>query len=368
MLQFRRIPCLIILGVILILLFWGCDDNPLAPENEPEKDYIVYMWETDHAGEHFYMGYHPATGVIDTFTAEDGPTWNMKASADGKYLFVATRDYIAKVDLQTLQTVATLPYRADYGMAVSPDNQYLAISMGPGFVIARVSDFFVIHEDTLLDFRSCSFSSDSKKIYGYGNGSYHSVVKMDLEKNYTLSSVDLSPGFTIGTILPSFDEKKYFIIWGFSTFFNIFEVYDKEFDSIIFRDFLYGGCVFLELSPDGKYVFYTEAGDNLDRHNIGYKSISDSDGDGANYFTIFDIERNRIKMKVSTVGIEDGINPEFMALGQMAMTPDGKWLVIGEALSGSSFIRFNMATMEIDKYIKGDSTESFSCYTCQVIK
>ena len=350
---FKRIFLLVLIGIVLILAYWGCDDNPLAPENETEKDYIVYMWETDHAGDHFYMGYHPATGIIDTFTAEDGPTWDMKASADGKYLFVATRDYVAKVDLQTLQTVATLPYRADYGVAVSPDNRYLAIIMGPGFVLADVDNFSVIYEDTLLDFLSCSFSSDSKKIYGYGDGSYHSIVKMDLENDYALTSVELTPGLIIYSVLPSLDEEKYFIVWNYDMWFSQFQVYDVELDSIIFREWLWAGYNFIELSPDGKYVFYTEAGNYTDVN-------------GENYFTIYDIDRNRIKMKVSTVGIEDGINPEFMALGQMAMTPDGKWLVVGAALNGSSLISFNVSDMEIDEYIKGDSSESYRNYTCQL--
>jgi len=339
----------------LVIIFWGCEDNPLAPENEPEKDYIVYIWETDHAGDHFYMGYHPATGVIDTFTAEDGPSSGMEASADGKYLFVATNEYVAKIELQTLQTVATLPYRATYGLAVSQDNQFLAIIMGPGFVLARVSDFSVIYEDTLLDFRSCSFSSDSKKIYGYAGLAYNIFTILDLENNFSQSTVELPQGLAIEVIVPSIDESKLFLVCHYGMWFSRFEVYDVVLDSIIFRDLLWSGYNFLKLSPDGKYVFYTEAGNYTDVN-------------GENYFTIYDIERNRIKMKVSTVGIEDGINPEFMALGQMAITPDGKWLVIGKALGGPSFIRFNMNTMEIDDYLKGDSSVSYRNYTCQSIK
>ncbi len=79
------------------------------------------------------------SGIIDSFTCEDGPTWKLETSADGKYLFVATRDYVAKVDIKTKETVATLPYRADYGIAVSPDNQLLAFSMGPGIANQAVS-------------------------------------------------------------------------------------------------------------------------------------------------------------------------------------------------------------------------------------
>jgi len=73
-------------------------------------------------------------------------------------------------------------------------------------------------------------------------------------------------------------------------------------------------------------------------------------------------------MKVSTVGIEDGINPEFMALGQMAITPDGKWLVIGKALNGPSYLCFNINTMEIVDYIKNEGAGGFAGFTCQSIK
>jgi len=361
MLKKTIISLKIILLLLLLTLFLNCDDNPLAPENEPDKDYFVYMFETDHAGGHYYMGYHPASGAIDTFTAEDSPHWTMKVSADGRYMFVAAEDYVAKVDLQSLQTVATLPYRADYGMAVSPDNQYLAIIMGPGFVLARASDLSVVYKDTLLDFRSCNFSSDSKKIYGYGDGSYHSVVKMDLVNNYTRTSIELSPGPVIHSVVPSLDEKKYFIISEYDMWFNHFEVYDLVLDSVIFREWIWNGYNYLELSPDGKYAFYTEGGNEFDVN-------------GSNYFTIYDIERNRIKMKVSTVGVKDGINPEFMALGQMAITPDGKWLVIGESIDCAAFIRFNMTTMQIDDYIQGEINEfgiymeGYSCFTCQIIQ
>ena len=361
MLKQTRLYFLIVSLLIIMTLFLGCEDNALAPEIEPDKDYIVYMFETDHTGGHYYMGYHPSSGVIDTFTAEDSPYWTMKVSADGRYMFVAAEDYVAKVDLQSLQTVATLPYRADYGMAVSPDNQYLAIIMGPGFVLASASDLSVVYADTLLDFRSCNFSSDSKKIYGYGDGSYHSVVKMDLENNYTRSAIELTPGPVIHSVVPSLDEKKYFIIWKYDMWSNRFEVYDVARDSIIFRDWMWNGYNYIELSPDGKYVFYTEGGNEFD--------VS-----GSNYFTIYDIERNRIKMKVSTVGVEDGINPEFMVLGQMAITPDGKWLVIGESIDCAAFIRFNMTTMQIDDYIQGEIDEfgfyleGYSCFTCQLIE
>ena len=126
--------------LIILSLFWGCDDNPLSPENEQPKDYALYTFESTNDQ---YFEYHPLTGIIDSFTCADGPTWWLKSSADGKYLFVATIDYVAKVDIKTKETVATLPYRADYGIAVSPDNQLIAFLMGPGIVIVQVSDFSV---------------------------------------------------------------------------------------------------------------------------------------------------------------------------------------------------------------------------------
>lgn len=342
----------IILFLLLLTVFWGCDDNPVTPKIDELKDYIIYMFETDHAGGHYYMGYHPVSGVIDTFTAEDSPYWTMKVSADGKYMFVATRDYVAKVDLQTKSTIATLSYRADNGIVVSPDNELLAISMGPGVAIVRVSDFSVVYEDLLFKVKCECFSSDSKKIFGRVYETYSTVAIVDIENNYYITEKALPTG-PIRKFIPSLDESKYFLIWQYDLWFNLFGVYDIELDSIIFRDGLWGGYTDLKVSTDGKYVFYTEAGNETD--------IS-----GANYFTTYDVNRNRVKMKVSTVGVEDGINPEFMPLGTICVIPDGKWLVIGAALNGSSFIRFNISTMEIDEYIKGESSESYRNYTCQI--
>lgn len=349
---------MVILFLLLLALFWGCDDNPLAPEEEPDKDYIVYMFETDHAGGNYYMGYHPTSGVIDTFTAEDSPYWTMKVSADGRYMFVAAEDYVAKVDLKTKSTVATLPNRA-YGMFVSPNNQYLALLMVPGIMVVRVSDLTVLYEDTELDFYNCTFSSDGNKIYGCVRPTYNIVTILDLENNFSKSAIELPQGLATGLVVPSIDESILFLICPYDMWLNQFKVYDVELDSIIFREWIWNGYNYIELSPDGKYVFYTEGGNEFDIN-------------GSNYFTIYDIERNRIKMKVSTAGVKDGINPTLMVLGEMAITPDGKWLVIGESIACGAFIRFNMTTMQIDDYIQGEINESgiymegYSCYTCQV--
>lgn len=360
MFQQKRVIFLIFSLLIILSLFWGCDDNPLSPENEPEKDYIMYMFETDHAGGHYYMGYHPVSGVIDTFTAEDSPHWTMKVSADGRYMFVAAEDYVAKVDLKTKSTIATLPNRA-YGMFVSPNNKYLALLTVPGIMVVRVSDLKVLYEDMELDFYNCTFSSDGNKIYGCVRPTYNIVTILDLENNFSKSAIELPQGLATALVVPSIDESKLFLITYYDMWFNHFEVYDRALDSVIFREWIWNGYNYIELSPDGKYVFYTEGGNEFDVN-------------GSNYFTIYDIERNRIKMKVSTVGVEDGINPEFMVLGQMAITPDGKWLVIGESIDCAAFIRFNMTTMQIDDYVQGEINEfgiyleGYSCFTCQTIQ
>ncbi|MBN1211988.1 MAG: hypothetical protein JXA92_05370, partial [candidate division Zixibacteria bacterium] len=93
-----------------------------------------------------------------------------------------------------------------------------------------------------------------------------------------------------------------------------------------------------------------------------------SDIPGSNYFTIYDIAKNRIKMKVSTVGIEDGINPTWMALGAMCITPDSRWLVIGEARGQPSFICFDLIKMEINDYFKYGQSGGFGGFTCQLIE
>jgi len=226
---------------------FGNNAGYLAPENEPDKDYIVYYFNNN---EDLYLGYHPSSGLIDTFTTEDNPFWWMEASADGKYLFVATRYYVSKVDLQTLQTVATLPYRAVYGRAISPDNQYLALLMGPGIVVVRINDFTVLHEDTLLNFYNCTFTSDSKKIYGYVGFTYNLVTILDIENNFSQSTIELPQGLAIELIVPSIDESKLFLVCHYGMWFSRFEVYDVELDSIIFREWLWAGYNFIKLSPD----------------------------------------------------------------------------------------------------------------------
>ncbi|MBN1212910.1 MAG: hypothetical protein JXA92_10065, partial [candidate division Zixibacteria bacterium] len=258
MLRQASVIFLIFSLLIILSLFWGCDDNPLAPENEQPKDYSLYTFESTNDQ---YFEYHPLTGIIDSFTCEDGPTWWLTISADGKYMFAATRDYVAKVDIKTKETVATLPYQPNYGIAVSPDNQLLAFLMGPGIVIVHVSDFSVIYEDSLLDYRSVSFSTDSRRLFGYGAGSYHSVVIMDLDNNYSLESTELTPGPVIIKILHSIDESKWFLIWRYNMWQNMFQVYDVILDSVMFKETIWGGLADLLISPDGKYVFYTEAGD-----------------------------------------------------------------------------------------------------------
>ncbi|MBN1211514.1 MAG: hypothetical protein JXA92_02970 [candidate division Zixibacteria bacterium] len=337
--------------LIILSLFWGCDDNPLAPENETDKDYIAYTYEGIN---HQYFEYHPLTGIIDSFTCEDGPTWKLEASADGKYLFVATSDYVAKVDIKTKETVETLPNRAKNGIAISPDNKLIAFLMGPGIVIVRLSDFSVIYEDSLIDLRSGSFSYDSKRLFGRDNSLYNAIIIMDIDDNFSTTTKELPVG-PIKVIKPSLDETKYFLIWQYDMWSNIYSVYDIILDSIIFKEQIWGGLVDLLTSPNGKYVFYTEAGDY-------------SDIPGSNYFTIYDIAKNRIKMKISTLGIEDGINPTYMALGAMCITPDSKWLIINQARNYPAFIRFNLNTMEIDDYFKYGQSGSIGGFTCQLIE
>lgn len=346
MLKITNLPFAVVVILLIFSFFLSCDDNPVAPKEEPPIDYATYAFDSTN---NLYYEYHPLTGVLDTFTCEDYPIWDMEASADGKYLFVAAADYVAKVDLNTKLTVATLPYQAEYGLAISPDNNYIALAMGPGLIIARVSDLSVEHEDIVLDYRSLSFSADSKKLYGCYDTS-HTVAIVNLENIFSVTTIEL-PVSAMRIVKPSLDETKLFLIWQYSKSNNVFAVYDVALDSVIFREWLYGGYVDLKVAPDGKYMYYTEAGNYVDIP-------------GSNYFTIYDIDKKRI-YKISTAGIEDGINPIYMAIYPMCLTPDNKWLVIGESPVGKSFLRFNITTMEIDAYIKGNETTHLKYYTCQ---
>jgi len=311
---------LLVAAIGLCLYFAGCGGKkPVEPE-EP-KDYVVYFRDGSVNGS--YYSYHPATGQLDTFMIPAHALWQLEISADGKRLYAHGEQSIGVVDIQTLELLEELPY---VGMiAFSPDNQLVAIQ-GDSLHILSTADYSVFFEDTISVWGGC-FSCDSKKLYCCGRSDSEPVVYIvDLGAGPSITSKPFSDASLMVKVMPSHDESKWFLFRR-SGYPNItfFDVYDVQADSIIFRDWLIPTSSSMALTPDGRYVFYTVP-----------DTPSDGDPEAPSFFTVFDVEKNRIRMLISTVGFIDGFNPIYMPVGGLAMTPDGQWLIVGEAGSGGS--------------------------------
>ena len=168
---------------------------------------------------------------------------------------------------------------------------------------------------------------------------------------YRDTVLTFAPELSVLSVVPSVDDRKWFLVRR-DRYNSRFEVYDVASDSIIFREYLTWGGVDVEVSPSGKYAFYTEMGDL-------------TTWPGPSHFTVYDIECNRIRMLVSTIGILDGLNPSYWPLGEIAITPDGRWLIAGRSVGDPSFIRFNLTTMEIDDYVQLTGNGGVGHLTCQ---
>jgi WD40 repeat protein len=343
------------LGLLLLLLVSGlclvtCEEAPFEPVGGSPvlKDYSVYFWDGD--SERKFYEFHPMTDVLDSFyLPEIFPWYGFQVSADGKYFYVQQSTSFAVVKIETRETIVDLPYTAANGVAVSADNQWIALQ-GGGLRILRVGDFSVAYEDTTLGIFGGEFSADSKKLYLIGGGSDSTIVVVDVENGFEKTMIAYPSGPSIVDFATSPDAGTMYIIRGGGIYYRTFEALDVATDSAIFHSYLVPGVGDMVVSTSGKYVFITEAG-------------SIQEADGPLYFTIYDSERNRISSLIPTSGIDDGVNPQYMSLGELALTPDGKWLIVGESIGGPSFIKFNTQTMEIESHII--TNEGLRNYVCQ---
>jgi DNA-binding beta-propeller fold protein YncE len=346
------LPALLGLAAVCLLLGlvpFGCEDNPVGPTEEEPKDYPVYFW--DGTSELEYFAYHPLTGELEKFSIPYN-AWagGIHVSADGKLLYAATSDCIGVIALDSLHVISELPYEALCGIAVAPDNSMIAHYHG-GLHILSTEDYSILYEDSSSGMCDCTFSANSKRLYCTLGQTQSKVGVLDIENDFAVTVKEFSAEATVPEVRVSPDETRWFLYRIRPNGYGIFDVYDVPADSIIFRKDLSYGHGHLAVSPNGRYAFLTESGDFLW-------------GGGSRNLTVYDIENNRIRMLASTVGIGDGINPNDMALCKMAVTPDSKWLIAAKAFSGSSFIRFNIETLEIDDYVDMDTNRVVSP-TCQ---
>jgi hypothetical protein len=297
---------LLSLGAVGFIGFCGgCHDKGVEPK--PPKDYPVYYYEAYHNDGNWYFRYYPSTSQLDSvwLPYSDAPV----ISADGSRMYVRDRTQggVAIVELDSFKTVGKLAYQAP--VAVSPDGQYVAM-YDSGISILNTTDFSVVVNDSLS--RTGSFSSNSRRFYGV---STNGVRRVNIAVNTISVSTFQIPWGLVRDVESSPDETKLYLYMMAHQFLHVFGVYDIVGDSLIVADSVFPGYGELQMSSDGRRVFYTNAG-TMAGPTPGLPLIN-----------VYDVESNAIRKQISTVGILPEPYRQGVSLGELCVTPDGRWLV-----------------------------------------
>ena len=316
----------------LAVLFAGqfaCDDKGTEPKPPEPVDYPVYFSEPGFTPQLFV--FHPETRQVDSVDIPWETRNGVTVSADGKLLYLAQTFSVLVVDTDSLSSItdslsfiAELPYDSDDPVAVSPDNQLVAIT-GDDLTILRTSDYSVLFSDTDRTLNG-QFSTDSKSFYcaaGWSSQTPGLVYKVDLSDSLFPVTRRLFADGGVTHVIPSLDDSKWFLSLRVRTWTSAFEVYDVATDSIIFREILVPGSGQIAITPDGKRIFYNNPG------------RSGTDPPAPPGFTIFDVEANKVDRLVEDLDFFSG-STWVAHPNAMAVTPDGRWLSI---LGGSLALR-----------------------------
>ena len=326
-----------LLGIIILLLTIACTcGSPTEPPPIVEKEYSVYFWfeEVIDSLSIIYR-YIPAKNELDTIFIPELFNYFEVSKVEEKLLL--HKNGITKVyDTESQQIIGDLPF---FGrLSYSPDSQLIAISDGTELNIINADNFSVDYHDT-SNIVSTSFTNDNKKLFCFKTESPN-VVILDRENNY--ARIEKQIDSLGGRPIPSKDGTKIFILKHIGWDDSVFEVYDMITDSVIFTHYHSPGHGFMTMTPNGKYVFYTNPGTLL--HGTPPQT----------YFNAYNVETNQLEF-INTTWYPD---PEIDSLAGMyaqevAPTADGQWLTaIGIGTGGSSIVAVNISTLLVINDIK----------------
>lgn len=360
--KIKLVIILMMAAVTTYMLFSSCDRKPNEPV-EPVEELTDYkVWFTNLGGpnpsghEHVLYCYHPTTRELDSFYVPWG-VWTLSVSADGQRLYPGG-DIV--VDANSLQLVAETPY--DVVVAVSPNNEYVAVCTD-SLLVLRTSDYSVVFHDSLRAFMTHTwFSTNSDTLYTVYTASRQNaeVMKVTFTDN-TGEVVERKPVDPLATgcqIIPTPDGSKWLVYGNVGPYWTyIFKVYDFAVDSIIFSEIQRPGGGKMAMTPDGRYAFYGNPG-----------TISPPLPPPDTSFTVFDIEANAIDRIVPIQRRINGIEAPYpYFIGQMVVTPDGRWLVMLSGVFPNQLIVYDLKKEEwVDYYNFGCHNISLSYLTVQI--
>jgi len=295
----------------------GCGDKPNQPPKPEPKDYVFYLSDGSYRDRYFL--YHSCSRDLDTITIPYGSQGGFAVSPDGSLLYLCDRTLTRVVTTDSLQLVAELP--PGY-ISVSPDNQFLAIAGSDSIVILRTDDYSAVYSDT-FNFLNGRFSNDSQTYYG--NGQHHLLTVRLTDPVQTSDRTFTGGG--VYRFVPSPDDSQLYLYVLQSVYDFLFAVVDVASDSILFQTPITPGYGDIEITPDGKHVFYTSPGHVL----IG--------PDPSPYLTVYNTEREQIQSQIPIV--------DFGLPGNLAVSPDGRKLMAAGATGEQKFFVLDISTLTI---------------------
>ena len=358
----------IVLTVLLValcaagmaVLLTSCDSNPVDPE--PEKQYLVYFYRNCDYKDGYcnespiLLAYNPYADVLDTIPLPLAPSGDLGISPDGEYLYVSTGASVAVMYLKTRQILRQLLYPDIHYIAVSGDGTMIAL-MGDSLEILRTEDYSLVYRDPVPVAKG-TFSENCQRFYYAGReGVYNAacIVSLDssLEKTCRLIT---SPTHTenVWQFAPSKDETKWFTYSQIGSETWLFGVIDLPTDFSIFLHVLVPGQGEFEVTPDEQYIFYTNPGGMFAEWPPPFQVY------------VYEVAQNRLADSIGTLWVENDSIIEFLTGGDLAITPDGKWLIALSRYGGRAIIVIDAATLEVVRYVDLGGSPYLLSATCQM--
>lgn len=321
------------LSLLIGLFIYGCDEAPFEPEPVVEEGYKVYFHSEENP-ERWYT-YNPETDHLDSLTLPTPVGWRMIISLNGDRLYLSpyVGEGLLVIDLETKELITELPWSVHY-LDLSPDGELLAVGRD-GFSLVNTADLSVqFHADTAPLYRT-TFSWDGNLLLGAYDRSFGWSTVADPE---AVTEEPISIGFGIasgGRILTSPLTEH----WYLSSHPFFFIDWDVQGDSAVFVDtaFFSTSNYHSHITRNGKYVAYS---------NVSYSP---------EHFTqlrIYDTQLQTIVDTIDTKIYHETGDTTYLALREMVITPDSKWLVGISLVPSGYFFVYNLEELRIERFVE----------------
>jgi hypothetical protein len=269
-------------------------------------------------------------------------------------MYLHPDDGIVEVSLDSFEVVAEHPIVLPKGfvtgpghqIVISPNGRYLA-TLNQYLNIVDLANFSVVYSDTGTISVNGWFTDDSKTFFC----SNRSVERFEVLEIVLNDSLEVRRHFfeagSVSQIIASPDNRLWFLMIYAGYGISVFQVYDAEKDSVIFRDVRCPGFGHMAITPDGRYVTYSRPG-NMQGWCTPYP-----------YIIIFDVMGNKIDREVFT--FNDSIGAA-LAIDELWVTPDGcRFVGISSPYLGFGHVfQYNLLSHMVEAQFWGPARRVFS--------